>query len=215
MLILERPLGSEINIGENIRVKVHRVRRNRAWLAVSAPPDIPIWRSECEHWVPTKQQTEEDNPFRVLVVEDDPVHTRLIDRTLAKRGGMATQFAPTCRRAIETIEAWHEAERKPNGLVLLDYELPDHTGDSMIQWLRANQEHRHLPIVVLSGSTNPEVISRCLDAGASAFVCKPGNFDEFRDVVLRTVDFWRHAAGSAVTFPIHQHRSTGTHAQSA
>ncbi len=48
MLVLSRTLGEEIVIDGNVRVKVIEVRGNRVRLAVCAPKDVPIRRSELE-----------------------------------------------------------------------------------------------------------------------------------------------------------------------
>lgn len=48
MLVLSRTLGEEIVIDGNVRVKVVEVRGNRVRLAVCAPKDVPIRRSELE-----------------------------------------------------------------------------------------------------------------------------------------------------------------------
>jgi carbon storage regulator len=48
MLVLSRTSGEEIIIDGNVRVKVVEVRGNRVRLAVCAPKDVPIRRSELE-----------------------------------------------------------------------------------------------------------------------------------------------------------------------
>jgi carbon storage regulator len=46
MLILTRKLGETINIGENIEVKVLKVRGTQVQLGISAPPEIRVMRQE-------------------------------------------------------------------------------------------------------------------------------------------------------------------------
>jgi carbon storage regulator len=46
MLILTRKLGETINIGENVEVKVLRVRGSQVQLGISAPPEIKVMRQE-------------------------------------------------------------------------------------------------------------------------------------------------------------------------
>jgi carbon storage regulator len=46
MLVLSRRLGEEIVIDSNIRIKVIMVKGDRVRLGISAPPAIPVDRSE-------------------------------------------------------------------------------------------------------------------------------------------------------------------------
>jgi carbon storage regulator len=46
MLILTRKLGETINIGENIEVKVLKVRGGQVQLGISAPQEIRVMRQE-------------------------------------------------------------------------------------------------------------------------------------------------------------------------
>jgi carbon storage regulator len=46
MLILTRKLGETINIGENIEVKVLKVRGTQVQLGISAPTEIKVMRQE-------------------------------------------------------------------------------------------------------------------------------------------------------------------------
>ena len=46
MLVLARSLGEEIVIDNDIRIKVISVQGNRVRLGISAPPAVPVDRSE-------------------------------------------------------------------------------------------------------------------------------------------------------------------------
>lgn len=46
MLVLSRRCAESLQIGENIRVTVVAVSGGQVKLAVEAPQDVPIWRSE-------------------------------------------------------------------------------------------------------------------------------------------------------------------------
>ena len=46
MLILTRKVGEEIFINENIRIAVHRIQGSRVRLAIDAPDDVAVLRSE-------------------------------------------------------------------------------------------------------------------------------------------------------------------------
>lgn len=79
--------------------------------------------------------------------------------------------SPDLNTAIELLGSCSKLD-----LVLLDLKLSDSVGiDSL---LRLRERSPEIPIVVLSGEENPEVISRCIDHGAMGFITKSATHDE-------------------------------------
>lgn len=65
MLVLSRKAGEELVIDGNVRVKVIEVSGNRVRVAICAPSDVAIRRSEIS---PTPASAEADEEFSVLLV---------------------------------------------------------------------------------------------------------------------------------------------------
>ncbi len=75
-------------------------------------------------------------------------------------------------------------------LVLIDLNLPGHSGFDVIQQVRATSRTRYLPLVVYSTSDNPNDIRRAYDLGANAYLIKPGSYHEVSAMMSRAIDFW-------------------------
>ena len=58
MLVLSRNLGESITINENITVQVVDVRGNRVRIAVDAPNNVPIHRTEIQEKIWRERQTQ-------------------------------------------------------------------------------------------------------------------------------------------------------------
>ncbi len=71
-------------------------------------------------------------------------------------------------------------------LVLLDYHLPDMTGLVALEIF--GTRHPELPIVMLSGSANMQIMRHVLRAGASGFVTKSSLSDELLLAVRKVLD---------------------------
>ena len=71
-------------------------------------------------------------------------------------------------------------------LVLLDYHLPDMTG--LVALGVFGMRHPELPIIMLSGSANMQIMRHVLQAGASGFVTKSGLSDELLRAVRQVLD---------------------------
>ena len=75
--------------------------------------------------------------------------------------------------ATSGAEALEIATREDLDLVLLDYVLPDMTGDEVVQRLRADERHADIGIIVVTARGMREHVDKCMAAGCSAFLYKP------------------------------------------
>src|SRR5438552_12308990 len=87
MLLLERCRGDAICIGNDVQVRVLRTGGRRVLLGISAPKEVPVWREELSP--PAEKAKATDQPatekLKILVVEDNPIHAKLIRHALSQR----------------------------------------------------------------------------------------------------------------------------------
>lgn len=106
---------------------------------------------------------------KVLVVDDSSI---LRDQLT----GLLTQFGYTTLTAGNGREAMEVLERETDvDLAIVDIVMPVMDGRELIASLRASEDHRRLPILVLTAADNLELVTECLDAGADDFLIKPLN----------------------------------------
>ena len=67
---------------------------------------------------------------------------------------------------------------------MLDYELPDMTGLDFLKKIKNSKLLGHIPVIMLTGHNNREVVRKSILAGAKAFIAKPAN----RDIILSKLD---------------------------
>ena len=75
-------------------------------------------------------------------------------------------------------------------VVLLDINLPKIDGLEVLRQVRANRKTRHLPVVMLTSSSQQEDMLRSYDLGANSFVRKPVEFDTFVEAVRNLQVYW-------------------------
>lgn len=116
---------------------------------------------------------------KILIVEDDEEMQALLARRLAFHGFECVS-ALTVESALKKIK-----EIKPD-LVLLDLGFQKTDGTAFLenfeQWLGAKKKNR-LPIIVVSGHKEREIVEYVLDAGAVGFVAKPFETEELLKLV--------------------------------
>ncbi|QNM97703.1 GGDEF domain-containing response regulator [Chitinimonas koreensis] len=118
---------------------------------------------------------EEEEPYRVLVVEDSLTATRLIQRTLQENG--IESFAIAQPRDVLTA-----LKRYQPDLILMDMYMPDCTGVEAARVIRQHAEFLSTPIVYLSGETDVALQIDALRLGGDHFLTKP-----FNPVILNAI----------------------------
>ncbi|MCX5660013.1 MAG: response regulator [Planctomycetota bacterium] len=193
MLIVERRVLESIRIGNDIRVVLVDVpSRNRARIGLEVPPGMPIWRSDSCPEESADPGVVVDNTLRVMLVEDDPIHARLVSKALDQAGAVDTTHFPTGEEGLSFLErVAHEPDLRPH-LILHDLTLPGISGLEVLGAIKANPHLKSVPVVMLSCSDNDADIQTCLNAGANAFVTKAHDYDELRRSIFRIANFWRH-----------------------
>jgi FixJ family two-component response regulator len=113
--------------------------------------------------------------MRVAIVDDEEAVRKALGRLLRSSGLDAETF-PTGRAFLESL-----ADVRPDCLVL-DLHMPGLTGLQVLQKLQLSPPM--LPVIVITGQDEPENRSRCLAAGAAAYLRKP--LDD--ELLLKTID---------------------------
>lgn len=103
---------------------------------------------------------------RVLVVDDEPAVSSLLDRLLTKEG-YAVQVAADADSALAAI-AFHNPD-----VILLDVVLPGGDGFTLCRRLKNDTATRLTPIVLVTGLTDRESRIKGREAGADDFLTKP------------------------------------------
>jgi DNA-binding response OmpR family regulator len=104
--------------------------------------------------------------MNILVADDDQMLSKMVC-TILKEGGH------TCVPAFDAMQAVMFAMKRPPDLVLLDINMPAGSGIGVLQKLKANSKTSNVPVIVLSGSTDPAITKQALTLGAAKFLSKP------------------------------------------
>jgi two-component system alkaline phosphatase synthesis response regulator PhoP len=118
---------------------------------------------------------------KVLIADDHPPTVTMIREVLEAAGYAVVTAAngPECLLAVE---------REQPDLVILDVIMPIMDGVKTLQVLRANQETKDLPVIILSIKGKGADISAGLAAGADLYFTKPFDLEQLVATVKRVLE---------------------------
>jgi CheY-like chemotaxis protein len=122
-------------------------------------------------------------PVTILLVEDDPGHARLIERNL-RRAHMTNEII-TLRDGQAAVDYLFGEERRPllPLLMLLDLNLPGLSGFQVLERLKAERRTKHIPVICLTTTDNPQDIERCYALGCNMYITKPVAYAQFSEAI--------------------------------
>ena len=133
-----------------------------------------------------------ERQIQILLVEDNSGDARLTLEALKE-----TTLYNQLQHVADGVEALaylrregrHAHAPRPD-LILLDLNLPRKDGREVLAEIKADQELRRIPVVVLTTSQSEEDISIAYDLNANCYVAKPVDLDNFIKVVRIIEEFW-------------------------
>jgi DNA-binding response OmpR family regulator len=118
----------------------------------------------------------------VLIVEDTELCRDTLEVALLKLPNLAVQSVTTAEEALEWLDA--------NDVCALvtDLHLPLMNGFELIEAVRGRPWRSSLPILVISGDSDPRIPTRVAKLGANAFFSKPYSPAEVRHKLEQLID---------------------------
>ena len=127
-------------------------------------------------------------PIHILLAEDnegDILLTRealedskiLVDLSVAKDGQEAIDFLINPNAVLPDI-------------VLLDVNLPKKNGQEVLQYIKGNENLKHIPVIMLSTSSSQRDIDLSYNNYANCYITKPVDANDFLRVITTIENFW-------------------------
>lgn len=124
----------------------------------------------------------------ILIVEDNPINSQVIQLQLKKMGIRNIQMAVNGQEALDIFQQQEYA------LVLMDNRMPIMDGFQATRKIREleRMKVRHpVPIIALTANTSPEDRQRCLEVGMDDILTKPVNLESLTKILHK----WLPAIG--------------------
>jgi CheY-like chemotaxis protein len=132
------------------------------------------------------------DPVEILLAEDNPGDVKLTKKALEQ--GKLVNNLHVVTDGVETMaylrnEGEYADTPRPD-LILLDLNMPRKGGKEVLQELKADDDLKRIPVVVLTSSDAEEDVVRSYELHANAYLTKPVDFDGFLEVIDTLEEFW-------------------------
>lgn len=149
------------DVGKNVLTAVEATQSLKNWVG-----SIETVLSPQLEAVRELQATAVQIKPEILIVDDDPLQLKLLEKALSDAGVdlvLSANGTDTMR-----ILRW----RKPE-LILMDVNLPDVTGIEVLRRIRSQAHLASIPVIMVTGHSEKSIVVDSVKAGADGFLVKP------------------------------------------
>lgn len=148
-------VDSEIGQGSCFRFELPFRRVNKK--TEPSPPVLPAIETDFGHL----------RHARILLAEDNVINQMLVKKVLGDQD-ILLEIANNGREAIDLLA------RQNVDLILMDMQMPEMDGYEAMQYIRQQMDNKKdVPIIALTAHASQGEASKCIAAGANAYVSKP------------------------------------------
>ena len=131
-------------------------------------------------------------PIEILLVEDNPGDVRLTIEALKE--AKVINHLTVVKDGVEALaflrrQGSYDTAPRPH-LILLDLNLPRKDGREVLADIKADDNLKRIPVVVLTTSQDEQDVLKSYNLHANCYITKPVGLDQFVRVVRSIEDFW-------------------------
>ncbi len=130
--------------------------------------------------------THDDAPRGTVLIVDDADAT-ILEISLSGIPGVRVEAVPSALNAVRELRN----PQRSVSAIITDIHMPAMDGLQLIRAVRADVGHAHVPIIVVTADTDPDMPRRALEAGANAFFPKPCSPSAVRKMLEELLDVER------------------------
>ena len=117
---------------------------------------------------------------KILIAEDE-ANLLFTVRSRLEFEGFAVSTAGDGEEALQKVQ-----EEKPD-LILLDVMMPKMNGYKVARLLKFDESYKRIPIIMMTGRTQPKDVEQGKHVGADEYVTKPFEIEELIELIKKYV----------------------------
>lgn len=138
----------------------------------------PGSQAQNTHTPPSKPE----NPSKILVVEDNPVNSKLLCKVL-QNTGYQTVPASNGQEALDKLD-----QNSDFKAVLMDCQMPIMDGFQATRIIRRHHIYSNIPIIAITANISVEDYDRCMESGMNDVLTKPVRRSQVEDILDKWIN---------------------------
>lgn len=131
-------------------------------------------------------------PIKILLIEDNPPDVFMFKRCV-KQSSLPTsvEVLENGKKAQARLDECKETQGDLPDIIFLDLNLPGgRSGYDILIDLKSNDLLKHIPVIILTTSSNPQDIMRTYGHFANSFMTKPVDPQEYEKAINNVLTYW-------------------------
>jgi len=131
-------------------------------------------------------------PLRILLVEDNTSDVFLFNKAINTYSEMVDVYTIHDSEKVMDFLQNHEAKwgKKSPNIVILDLSMPKIGGLDLLKLIKKNPKTLMLPVLILTNSISTRDLIEVYKAGASGFIQKSVDLDDYIETLETVVKYW-------------------------
>lgn len=156
------------------RLKESELQSEHHETSIESTASVLQLKSESSRRLPSERKSvPQTRKGRILVVDDELYNRDLLVQALS-RDGHVVSTAENGEDALEKVA------KQPLDLVLLDIQMPGIDGSEVLRLMKGSSETALIPVIMISGLEDIDMVVECVEYGADDYLPKPCNFTLLR-----------------------------------
>jgi len=130
-------------------------------------------------------------PLEILLIEDNDLDAELTMRAMREYNmGNKIIRLTDGQEALDYFFSPKSEKNEIPRVILLDIKLPGINGLEVLKQLKNHELTRHIPVIILTSSTEEKDIQTCYQLGVNSYISKPVEFDSFQNTMKTLGMYW-------------------------
>lgn len=125
--------------------------------------------------------------LKILLVEDNLIEIMKLKRTISLLD--LDHILQEANNGEEALGLLENTSNLPD-IVLLDLNMPKISGIEFLKIIKQNDDLKHIPIIILTTSSNQKDLLECYKTGMSGYVLKPLKYEDYVKKMETVLAYW-------------------------
>jgi len=156
------------------------VAKNKSlfWIELKIADGLPVEAQPTQPIIMTKETASHAYKKQIIYVEDNISNRALVEAVIKRLPNVKLHCTETVKESKNLLNEINTS------LIIIDLNLPDESGETLVDYIKSHEKLHHLPIIILSADAMPETITRLKKKGINEYMTKPLNIALFNKTVL-------------------------------